>query len=87
MIAIKNHKQLSELAARCVYLLTNLRAFQRDFEEDRAVMTLHKDEEVQKWEIRCDEFLKDIDAAEFSPLKELITQLQIQNTETCKNSI
>lgn len=78
MIEIKTQEQLVELAARCVYLLTNLRAFQRDFEADRAKINLHKDADVVGWEIRCDEFLKNIEAVDFIPLKQLIEQLKIK---------
>jgi PDZ domain-containing secreted protein len=81
MIPITTIDQLIELASRSTYLLSGLRAWQRDFEETRAVVHLHKDEEVAKWEIRVDEFLKNIDAVEFSSLKELIEHLSKIKTE------
>lgn len=81
MIPINTQKQLTELAARSVYLLSGLRAWQREFQESRAVVSPHKDADVEKWETRVDEFLKNIDAVEFVPLKQLIEQLQIKQTE------
>lgn len=75
MIPITTQEQLTELAARSVYLLSGLRSLQRDFEEVRAIVKLHKDEDVVAWETRCDEFLKNIDAVDFSTLKELIELL------------
>ncbi len=83
MIVIKTQEQLIELAARGIYLLSGLRSLQRDFEERRAILTLHKDEQTASWEIRCDEFLKNIDAVEFTTLKELIDQLQTINFIKC----
>jgi hypothetical protein len=76
MIEIKTQEQLIELAARSVYLLSALRGLQRDFEERRAILTLHKDQDIIPWEIRADEFLKNIEAVEFVSLKELIEQLK-----------
>lgn len=83
MIPITTQEQLIELAARSVYLLSGLRSLQRDFEERRAILTLHKDENTALWEIRCDEFLKNIDAVDFTTLKELLEQLQNIKTITC----
>lgn len=81
MIPIKTIEQLTELAARSVYLLSNMRSFQRDSEENKSIISLQKDPDCEKWEIRADEFLKDIQAVDFSPLKQLIEQLKIQNTK------
>lgn len=88
MIVIATQEQLVELAARCVYLLSNMRSFQRDSEENKSIITLQKDPDCEKWEIRSDEFLKDIGATDFISLKQIIEQLQIQNTkqETCDTS-
>lgn len=83
MIEIKTQEQLIELAARSVYLLSGLRAMQRDVEESRAIAMLHKDPDVTAWQNRTDEFLKNIDAVDFTPLKELIDQLKTLNTITC----
>lgn len=80
MIKIKNDEQLRELAARCVYLLSNLRAFQRERDEARAIAPLHKDRDTELWEIRTDEFLKNIECVEFKSLKELIEELKINES-------
>lgn len=83
MIQIKTQEQLIELAARGVYVLSGLRAFQRDSEEGKSVGYLNKDPDVVAWENRADEFLKNIDAIEFAPLKQLITELSnILNAKT-----
>lgn len=83
MIEIKTQEQLIELAARSVYALSGLRAFQRDSEENKPAGYLNKDPDVVAWENRADEFLKNIDAIEFVPLKQLITGLSnILNTQT-----
>lgn len=84
MIEIKTQEQLIELAARSIYLLSNLRSWEREADETRALATLHKDEDVEKWQVRSDEFLKNIDAVEFSSLKDLITQL---SNKTFSNDI
>jgi hypothetical protein len=75
-LKIKNNDQLVELAARSIYLLSNLRAWQR--EEDEKNIFSKKDQDVKKWEIRTDEFLKDIGATEFESLKELMGQLNFE---------
>lgn len=83
MIQITTQEQLIELAARSVYALSGLRAFQRDSEENKPAGYLNKDPDVVAWENRADEFLKNIDAVEFAPLKELITELSsILNAKT-----
>lgn len=75
MIQIETIDQLIEVAARSTYLLSNLRAYQKDFEASRAVAVLCKDEEVEKWNNRIDEYLTKIDAIDFQPLKEIISEL------------
>ena len=76
MIELKTEEQRIEMIARMTYLLSGLRAFQREHEE--MFPWQHKSEELIKWEIRCDEFLKDIGATEFICLKQLIAELSIQ---------
>ena len=45
---------------------------------------MNKDPDTTKWEIRCDEFLKNIDAVEWVSLKELIEELnKIKTEKTC----
>lgn len=66
---------VTELAARCIYLLSNLRSWQREYDERR---TNDKEADVLKWETRTDEFLKDIGATDFESLSSLITQLTIK---------
>lgn len=66
---------VTELAARTIYLLSNLRWLQRDYDERR---THDKEQDLIKWEIRADEFLKGIGATEYESLKDLIRQLTIQ---------
>lgn len=74
-LKIKHKQQLTELAARCVYLLSNMRAFQRFHDEKMTLLNRKKEIDVEMWEIRADEFLKDIGATEFESLKEIINQL------------
>lgn len=73
MIQLKTEEQRTEMIARMTYLLSGLRAFQREHEE--MFPWQHKSTELITWEIRCDEFLKDIGATEFIPLKQLISDL------------
>ena len=82
MIEIKTQEQLVELAARTIYLLSGLRAFQREYEETRAIAPLHKDRDTELWEIRTDEFLKNIDCLEFESLKEIIAKLNNITSKT-----
>ncbi len=77
MIPLKTNDQLVELAARAVYLISNLRNWQRDTESKIPLATLYRDKDTEKWEVRCDEFLKDIEATEFNSLKQLISELTI----------
>lgn len=51
---------------------------------DQTIGVCRKDPDVTLWEVRCDEFLKNIGAVEFEPLKMLICQLekQLKNVTT-----
>jgi hypothetical protein len=73
----KTEEQRTEMLARLTYLLSNLRAFQRDSEE--IAPNKRKESDVKMWEYRCDEFLKDIGATDFESLSSLINQLTIKN--------
>lgn len=70
-------EQVAELAARCVYLLRELRSWQRTHEETIPAIYMNKGEEVVQWENRADEFLKNIGAVEWESLKDLLGQLII----------
>lgn len=78
MIELKNEEQRTEMIARMTYLLSGLRAFQREHEQ--MFPWQHKPRELIIWEARCDEFLKNIDAVEFISLKQLITELSIKQS-------
>lgn len=87
MIKIKTQEQLIELAARSLWLLSMLRAYQKDHEDSLAIATLCKNEEIKRIENRIDEYLEGLDATKFESLKSLINQLTIKenaNTHTTK---
>lgn len=79
MIPIRTNEQLIELAARSLYLLSMLRAYQKYYEETRCIYD--KDWSVKKWELRIDEFLEGLGATEFESLKILIEQLSIHEDD------
>lgn len=82
MIKITTNEQLIELAARSTWLLSMLRAYQKDHEDSLAIATLCKNEEVIRWEKRIDEYLEGLDATKFESLKNLIEQLTIKEKAT-----
>lgn len=81
MIKPQTNEQVTELAARALFLLSNLRSYEKDFETTRAIATLCKDKEVLRWESRIDEWLESIGADGYISLKELIKQLSIKDDQ------
>lgn len=81
MIQIKSEEQLVELAARSIWLLSNLRAFTKDMEYNRSIKMLYKDLDVETFELRIDQFLYQIGAVDFKSLKELIRALKIKHND------
>lgn len=75
MIKIKSQEQLIELAARSIWLISNLRALTKDMEYNRSIKMLYKDLDITTFETRIDQFLYQIGATEFESLKEIINQL------------
>jgi len=73
----KTEEQRTEMIARLIYLLSGLRAWQREGEEYHP--NKMKDPDTAKWEWRVDEFLKNIGAVDHESLKDLIGQLTIKH--------
>lgn len=76
---IESDEQRTELLARLIYGLSQMRYWQKinpnDYETDLLAAK-------NKWEGRMDELLENLGAAEYQSLKEIIAQLKTQNQTT-----
>ena len=74
-VKLTNEKQVVEIAARALFLLSNLRFYEKEHESTLAIAVLCKDETVEQWEKRIDEWLQVLGMEGFKTLKELIEEL------------
>lgn len=81
---ITSPDQLVEFVARCLYLLSSYRYWQKDYDQEPSSEVKRILDRDRK---RIDEFLATIGATEYQPLKEIMAQLKLQiNLENEKDN-